>query len=174
MASPSITEILTNKQPNSGLQLNDIHLPALADFWPLAHGWWILLVLIILALFGIVKWRQWRAKKQEKAAIIVKLRPIEAALTKAPTNALIAELNTLLRQISVNYYPRRTVAGLTGKNWLVFLDAAGDTTQFSQGVGEILADAPYQTVGLANLDQKALLDLIEQWISHVIQRGTKQ
>ena len=35
------------------LQLKDIHLPGSPDLWPLALGWWLLLAIIVLALFWL-------------------------------------------------------------------------------------------------------------------------
>ena len=35
-------------------KLADIHLPEAIGFWPVAPGWWIVLALMILAIFLIV------------------------------------------------------------------------------------------------------------------------
>ena len=42
--------------PATPLPLKDIHLPEAIGWWPLAPGWWILLLLIGLLIFAVVIW----------------------------------------------------------------------------------------------------------------------
>jgi len=34
------------------LPLKDIHLPDAITWWPLAIGWWLLIVMVIAAIYG--------------------------------------------------------------------------------------------------------------------------
>jgi len=36
--------------PQQALQLHDIHIPTDASIWPLALGWWLLILLALIAL----------------------------------------------------------------------------------------------------------------------------
>ncbi len=73
---------------------------------------------------------------------------------------LLAELSTLLRRAAMVRHPRVQVAGLTGEDWLAFLD--DDTHAFSRGLGRSLISAPYARV--ARVDLEALLSLCERWL----------
>ncbi|WP_311567489.1 DUF4381 domain-containing protein [Photobacterium arenosum] len=98
------------------LQLADLHLPALPDPWPLAWGWWAsaLLVIILLALLYLVV-NQLKARRGLKAGKKQALRQLKHAQS-------VSELNTLLRQAALTYFPREQVAGLSGHQWMAFLD----------------------------------------------------
>jgi len=127
------------------LQLQDIHLPESASIWPLAPGWWILLALIVAIVLWFVFKSIKRAKqKKRQRKILSKFKALEKKLKANPSNTTIAEINTLLRQLAITYYPRSKVASLTGADWLHFLDETGGTHEFSRGAGRILIEAPYQ------------------------------
>ncbi len=75
-------------------------------------------------------------------------------------DVLTAELATLLRRAAMNRHPRAQVAGLTGRDWLEFLD--DDRHQFTKGVGACLATAPYARAQAVDFD--ALFALCETWV----------
>ena len=75
-------------------------------------------------------------------------------------DVLTAELATLLRRAAMNRHPRRQVAGLTGRDWLEFLD--DESRQFTEGVGASLATAPYARGQAPDLD--ALFVVCESWV----------
>jgi hypothetical protein len=161
----------------SSLQLQDIHLPESASFWPLALGWWLLLALVIVLvswlIFKILK----RAKqKKHRTKILAKFTALEIKLKAEPSNNTIAEINTLLRQLAISYYPRAQIASLTGGDWLHFLDESGDTHDFSRGAGRILIEAPYQLEksneqSLENLNINEFIPLVHRWAKKVIKGG---
>lgn len=54
-------------------QLTDIHLPESISFWPIAWGWWVLFLLLVLLIFGSFVWifrykKRNRYRKQALAA----------------------------------------------------------------------------------------------------------
>ncbi|AWB67152.1 hypothetical protein C2869_12215 [Saccharobesus litoralis] len=77
-----------------------------------AVGWWILgilgLVLVVVAIYFAVQ-----AYKKATA-----VRQAKQAITKASS---IAEINTLLKQACLSYFPRQHIAPLNGDVWLNFL-----------------------------------------------------
>ncbi len=164
------------------LQLQDIHLPESASFWPLAAGWWILFALIV----AIAIWLTFKAIKKAKQRtyrkkILAKFKVLEEKLKTDPSNAVIAEINTLLRQLAITYYPRSKVASLTGGDWLHFLDKTGDTHDFSRGAGRILIEAPYQSDkqssgqtnkaenhAINNLNLNEFIPLIQNWAKKIL------
>ncbi len=152
--------------------LKDIHLAASPSFWPPALGWWILLALSLIVLGGLYLWLNSKLKKKrrhqlQRKKLLSKLAILEAQLVENPSNQTIAEINTLLRQCAVNYYPRSKISSLTGSDWLNFLDQSGNTKGFSKGAGRILIEAPYQAGITNNLNSDEFLTLVRKWVSQL-------
>ena len=162
------------------LQLQDIHLPESASFWPLALGWWILFAMIIaITTWLIVKTIKRAKRRKHRRKILAKFKALEQKLRANPSNAAVAEINTLLRQLAITYYPRSKVASLTGGDWLHFLDESGDTHDFSRGAGRILIEAPYQldkqtSHHIENLNLNEFIPLIQSWAKKVIKGNTHE
>lgn len=144
---------------NPELPLRDIHLPPAVGWWPLAPGWYALAVgILALLLFGWWLWRRLRRVTVVKAT----LRQLDAiaARQQAPVEQ-VRELALVLRRACLSAYPREDVAGLTGEDWLRFLDQSLPERPFSEGPGRLLLDAPYRPH--CDGDLKALLDLCRAW-----------
>lgn len=133
-------------------QLHDIQLPAPIGWWPLAIGWY-LIIIGVLVLGVLVAWFFLRPKKRNLKGEVLTL------LGKAD----YAGVSTLLRRVALHQYPNENVAGLQGEAWLAFLDKTGKTTQFTQGKGRVLLTAPYQP-GAEKTDE-ALVEIVTQWIA---------
>jgi len=167
----------------TNLPLRDIHLPDSISWWPLAVGWWLVLgiaLLIILSVFILFK--IWSRKKLRRQASKV-LDQIEQSLNETGNfTQCLSELSTFLRRvvISQEMLPH-SAAGLTGEDWLSFLDKRfnletavqdGEVItavsrlkgiSFSQGVGRILLHGPYQpTVEREKVTQ--LIELCRKWV----------
>jgi len=143
-------------------ELRDIHLPPPPGFWPPAPGWWLISVIGCAALaigvhYALAAWRRGRGRRAAARAI-AQLRS-RRTHGEAP-ELLIADLATLLRRAAMTRHSREQVAGLTGRDWLEFLD--DDAHQFSNGVGRCLVTAPYSRGEAVDID--ALLTLCESWV----------
>jgi len=157
---------------NNGLKLQDIHLPDSPGFWPLAPGWWILLVLLLLlGIWLLLKLMRRARLTKKRQQILNEYSRLEARLLDHPDNEVIANINIFLRQLAISKYPRADIASLAGANWLAFLDESGDTNEFSKGAGRILVDAPYQAGELKNLNRDEFAPLIRRWIKKIEKRG---
>jgi hypothetical protein len=143
-------------------ELRDIHLPPPPPLWPPAPGWWVLALVAIAAVAVGVRhaYLAWRRGRGRRAAVrsLVKLRN-RFRNGEAPAE-LTAELSTLLRRAAMVRHPRAQVAGLTGHDWLEFLDDDGH--RFSEGAGKCLVTAPYAQA--ESVDLEALLSLCEKWM----------
>ena len=152
-----------------GPELRDIHLPADPSFWPLAPGWWLLIVLSLLAT--IFLWRFIRSRQQRyDGSIPQALHRLEwlATQEKMSDSQMIRQLSILMRRTSMSIYGRESIAGLAGKDWLKFLDSKYDQPAFSQGEGRALHDQPYQKQ--SDYKRQQLIQLVRRWIS--MQRGS--
>lgn len=160
------------------LPLRDIHLPEPVSWWPLAPGWWLLLIAIILlvALFVIVK--KIRYSRRIKRASREALQSVTKQYQQDRNKVHLAQnLSTLLRRASISFYPRRNTAGLTGRDWLTFLDTTmpdNARQRFNSPLGEVLLSAPYMPENIPghsntnhqaiDFDAEALLELCKQWL----------
>ncbi len=154
--------------PNQQLleNLRDVLMPPAPQFWPPAIGWWLLLIAAVAAI-GLAVWIvKVVMRRGEHKSIAVHL---DEVLTLQPHAALRA-LSVVMRKIAITRFPRSQTAGLTGDDWLEFLDRSGNTDQFTQGAGRFLADAPYTRN--SDIDIAAVHQVCRQWVLTVL-KGSK-
>lgn len=149
------------------LPLKDIHLPEAISWWPPAIGWWLLAVLIPLLIIVFVKaYKRLTRKTAIKTAKKI-LANIKQDSSKDNVQKL-RELSVLLRRVAISVSPETDVAGLTGREWLAFLDNSLKGSPFSAGVGSCLANEPYQRphrqLPLADSEISQLIGLCEDWL----------
>lgn len=145
-------------------QLMDIKQSEVSFWWPLAPGWWVVFIVLIITLMAGYYFYHRRGTR--RAALKELLQLEHEYLSSRDSNRLAMGITVLLRRVALIKYERKNVAGLTGMNWLKFLDAHGDTTLFTQGIGQVLMAAPYQTANLSYqpFDEQALIELTRDWI----------
>lgn len=156
---------------DSQLQLHDIHLPADPNIWPLAIGWWILMLLFfMLAITCFLKVKKMLRIKEHRKILRAEYASLEKKLIASPDKNSIAETNVLLRRFALAYYPENNIASLTGDDWLHFLDQSIKTEDFSRGAGRILIEAPYRASELENYKSDEFIPLIHSWVEQTIRK----
>ncbi|MEP2029561.1 MAG: DUF4381 domain-containing protein [Paracoccaceae bacterium] len=110
--------------------------PAEVSMMPQTVGWvWLAVIAVILCVLGL-RWGVMRHKAN--AYRRAGLRALDEC-GNDPT--MIA---TLLRRTALGAFPRATVAGLTGEDWLSFLDKSlGQPLFVGTEAGRVLTKAPY-------------------------------
>jgi hypothetical protein len=149
-------------------KLKDIHLPPAISMWPTAPGWLILFVLFsgLILYLMYVAYRSTQRKRTVKYALS-KLKKLKDTSSSNPQAIHIAmEISILLRRTALYYFRREDIAGLTGDNWLNFLNRSGNTTQFTDGAGRLLIDAPYRKDNTADL--MPLFTLTQAWLTTIL------
>lgn len=155
-----------NSSMNPLSQLRDIHLPQAVGFWPIAIGWYVLaLLVLVFASVMAMLWRKRQARLAPKRAALAQLARLKKRYQQDqdPVEAAI-ELSMLFRRVALVLFPSKKVASLRDREWLSFLDRVGNTSEFSQGVGQALITAPYQR--RAQYDVEQLFVLADSWIHH--------
>ncbi|ATI03366.1 MULTISPECIES: DUF4381 domain-containing protein [Cycloclasticus] len=148
---------------NETLPLKDIHLPAEVSWWPPALGWWLVLLVVVVVL--VCAW--WLYKKLTRRTAIKAASALLVDIKQSKNND---ELNTLkqlsmcLRRVSISVNPRNKTAGLTGKDWLEYLDQSVDGTPFSTGIGRYLSETPYRQTAPEDIEIDDLIELCECWL----------
>jgi len=148
------------------LPLRDIHLPDAISWWPLAFGWWLLPLLIILCALGIylfLKIKKQKAKMAYRKFALNELNKIKSEFKNQQNSLeLIRAISALLRRIALSYLPRETIASLTGEPWVKQLNQLGSEQVFNNEFALLLEKAPYMKH--ADFDASEILSLCEQWI----------
>lgn len=105
-------------------QLNPLREPALIGWWPLAPGWWVLLLILTIALGGVVFWLARRYQRDTyRRQALTQLQDLDAQLLQhGNTRHYLTKLNALLKSTALRAYPQTQVAAINGDAWLVFLN----------------------------------------------------
>ncbi len=152
-------------------QLKDIHAAPDPGIWPLAPGWWILIVLVLLAITGVV-YAVRRYQKFRRQQLV--LGEFEAAFARYQKRSdvvvLTTELHQLVRRLMLASGEQRQM-GLSGEAFLEYLDRGCDGQPFMQGAGRWLVDAPYRQVDSINesFDGQSLYSAVFQWARSKVQ-----
>jgi hypothetical protein len=143
------------------LPLRDLHLPEPIGWWPLAPGWWVLLALLAGALGYLAgRWyRAWVFNAPRRFALR-ELARIEAEYLEHRDPVVLGkQLSELLRRGMLAYAPRADIAGLTGEDWLAWLDSGMPVPYFHTEGGKSLLTLPYRDPqgDFSDIDVGALL-----------------
>lgn len=150
-------------QPLSIATLQDIHLPEPLGVWPPAPGWWLAALLLLVAIAGLVYWLRKRRFSPKRLALY-QLDTLEKTAAMSDSDK-VKGISVLLRRACITVYSRPETARLTGEAWLEFLDQGLKERPFSQGVGRVLLDAPYQPDFQGDL--APLFSLCRRWLKHL-------
>lgn len=157
-------------------QLADIHLPDPVSIWPLAPGWWLVIVLLIAGLcwLGYQSVRKFILNRRLQTAQRELEKSIQAYRdtvnnkdsdhNKAGLDYLYA-VNAVLNRVALYTDPKhaREIAKLTGKQWLEYLDHSYGGTEFTEGHGKVLAEGQYRPIFSAEVE--SLYTLAHNWIN---------
>ncbi|MDN3681894.1 DUF4381 domain-containing protein [Vibrio tapetis subsp. quintayensis] len=136
------------------LPLESLRLPLEPSAWPLAWGWW----LIILATLGLIFALIYALYRREQ-----KHRAKKQALRQFSTSTSVIEAHDLMRQAAMSYFPRHEIAALTGSLWYQFLDQQLKKPRFESKHNR-WNDALYQS----NSADPELIADAKQWISQAL------
>ncbi|WNC69568.1 DUF4381 domain-containing protein [Thalassotalea nanhaiensis] len=94
--------------------LQDIHLPENIHGWPIAPGWWLILITVIaIAVFTYKKIAAKRKQNSVKRQAIKQLTELDDLSTEQSI--------AILKWVGMHYFSRDDVAALHGDKLLVFL-----------------------------------------------------
>ena len=140
--------------------LKPIPQPDPVSMWPQTQGWiWLALIAGGVVFMVVRRMRHsWHRNGYRRAAL--------EEVKHAGGDAVL--LASILRRTALAAYPRSSVAGLFGSDWLDFLDTSYGGTDFSSGKGRVLVTSPYgHAKSCEGLDQ-----LVTIWIKrHRVMQG---
>ena len=151
------------------LPLRDLHLPEPVGWWPLAPGWWMLLLLLLAALgvAGYRGYRRWQQNAPRRHALRELARAEADYLQHRNAVKLGKTLSALLRRGMLAYAPRSEIAGLTGTAWLQWLDRDMPLPYFHTEGGKSLLQLPYRNPDddFSDVDIDAMLSAVRMRLS---------
>lgn len=161
---------------NTSLALRDIHLPETVLWWPPAPGWWILLGLLVVGFTLFLFWQKYQRSIRIKKSALTEFENIRLTYQQnLNPSALARSISTLLRRVCLSYYPHTNVPGMTGPQWLDYLDSTADIKGFQTEHGNVLIAAPYMPGRKCpHYDAEALLELSAAWIKAQPKKGMQQ
>jgi len=141
------------------IPIRDLHLPEAIAWWPLAPGWWVVIALIVLGVSLLFRhFLRIRAHGAARRHALRRLNELTADFEQHhDAVAFSSHLSELLRRTMLAYAPRHDVAGLTGDEWLAWLDRDLDQPRFQGEAGRKLLELPYRAPG----DEVSGLDLVD-------------
>lgn len=151
------------------IPLRDLHLPEAIGWWPLAPGWWLLLLLLAFVLLvGLYRAFKRRQHNAPRRFALRELARYEAEyLEHRDVVTLGKQLSELLRRGMLAYAQRDEVAGLTGEKWLQWLDLGMPLPYFHTEGGKSLLQLPYRDPqgDFSDVDIDALVSAVRMRLS---------
>ena len=147
--------------PGSLQKLNDIVQAGAVPWWPPAPGWYVLAGALVLAAVwaayrGLRHWQRNRYRREAR-------RELDAIVRDGPTAA--PRVPELLKRVALSAWPRERVAGLTGRDWLAFLDRSAQSDRFGGCGGSLLERAAYGAGAALSAEEfEALCGDARSWI----------
>jgi hypothetical protein len=156
-------------------QLQPTIAPPPVSWWPLAPGWWALLVLLPLLLWGLWYLRRYLPQRQQqkmhseqpldplRQAALVELARLVRPYDGQHAGPWLQQLNALLKRLARVDYPTDNSHVLSGRAWLAFLDSRCPAAGLTRWM--ILVEGTYRSH--CSLDDKSINGLnqaVDIWI----------
>ena len=115
------------------LDLRDIHLPDDPSIWPLAFGWWLLIIVaIIIGYFAIRKIIKLKKRNQLIKLMQDELMLINDGFKKHNSkHQLAVEISELLKRFVRHVLHDNEASSLTGSLWIDYLNEQSNSKVFN-------------------------------------------
>lgn len=146
---------MTSSNNDSLLPLNNMYLPDVPSWFPLAWGWWAIAATVVVTILLFAFYLRWKKKRlaPKKTALLLIRREKPAAAIE------------LVRQVALCYYPREQIAQLTGRDWYAFLDSQIESPLFETNF-EQWQQVLYSRQMAENSDE--LVEHCFQWVEQAL------
>lgn len=152
-------------------KLHEIMLPPAVSWMPQTAGWYALFGLIGLVAVWLIfmRVRNFQTNRYRRLALKRLDGIAEKVTVPESRESVLTEVSSLMKWTALRAYPRKRVAGLSGNQWLLFLDQSLGGNDFTKGEGRLLAELTYvpssRIKPLPDETVSQLIDLARQWIS---------
>ena len=144
-------------------ELHDIEGLDYISHWPLAIGWWVVLMIALVSVIGIAFYirRRITFKRSWRGDALMQLSMLEKNLSEKRVIDVAVALSDYLRRIAVRRYSREECAGLAGSAWLQWLVKHDPKHYDWENKGCPLIEAPYGLPPNITLTTAEIRDLIQ-------------
>ena len=139
-------------------EIKDIHIPDAVSIFPLAYGWWVILV-ALLCLYFLIKAILFIIKTSKKYYALKELSNLDDLDN---ITAVIGVSNLLRRICSIKY---ENAKALYGKDWVEFLTSKGKS--LSKEASDLLIYAPFMDKNSKKYNSKHVEEIknfCKEWI----------
>lgn len=153
--------------PNDPLaDLADIHLPNSISAWPLAPGWWVLIILTCAGLVALfILWSKWHASRLYRRQALAQLNSIEASNNKVSSNSQLVATLELLKQTANTAYPDQHFGSLGIAEFKVFLQKSCSEAAFEKVPDNLEAALYSKSVEFDPLMTEHFMASAKTWIA---------
>ena len=149
--------------------LKEITLPEPMAYTPQTLFWYMLFGILFLILVWLVaRWVDKRRQNRYRKLALERLRDIHADWRESGEIEALREIPELVKWTALQGFSRPEVAGLSGVEWLAFLDRTRRGKKFSRGPGRILPRLAYDcddgVKGISPREIKKMTALVRRWI----------
>lgn len=144
--------------------LEPIIEPTTVGWFPPALGWWIALGLFVLVALVVivyfVKRQEHGAHRRQAKKLLKRLYALD------DPHHVATSANSILKRTALVTYGHHIVGGLTGEQWLQFLDCKADMRHFHTPLGRLMLECVYSkpNVNSDSLPIRSLLDACVLWV----------
>ncbi len=146
--------------------LRDITLPTEVSWWPPAPGWWLLAVLLIIAIIFSI--RGLKTRYHRTSILVLAQKERDEIISRYNKNedsvALMSQLSILLKRYALLCFPEKNIAGLHGEPWQQFIMKQGPNTTDANQVAELLTTSPYKKTEAINAE--TVITYFNHWLEH--------
>jgi len=145
--------------------LHPLRQPELINWWPLAPGWWALIVLtfLLLGALALFFYRRYRANLYRRQALSRQAQLHADWLTNRDGHRYLSDTNALLKSVALRVFPRQQVASCHGEQWVGFLNTSMPTRTDGPQFQDSFATAAYRQ-DLSSLDCEEVQASAMIWI----------
>ncbi|MCC5855942.1 MAG: DUF4381 domain-containing protein [Idiomarina sp.] len=141
-------------------QLHDISEADTSQLWPLAWGWWIVILLTLLT-FALTRYG-WRRYSQRHHVRKQALNALKTAHVRRAT-----ELTALCKRVALHYFPTQPIEEMTGPTWLEFMQQTLPMhRQIDQNALNLIAQSMYGPEQEQSLSEYQML--AERWLREAV------
>ncbi len=135
--------------------MHDIVEPLPAEWWPPAPGWYLVILISVVAALWLfyTLYRRWQNNKY-----------VREALSQLEENQSSAAISELLRRTALHRTSREELASLTGQQWTLWLEKSSPAAM-PENVREELGNAIYSSQQMERASDE-LKTFAAAWIEH--------